>query len=143
MLGERSRDRLRIGLLGRIKMLRLILDDLVPSAAEQPLGSLVRSDETALVKVVHQDRVGRLLDQEPEALLAGAQVFLGALALGDVVAGPGHADRLAALVADDFAAGMDDPLRLVRPEMRNSMSNGWFRVTLAAIASSTHARSSG
>jgi hypothetical protein len=113
MFGERLRDRLVIGLIGQIEMPRPMLDDLITRAGEEPFGRLVRSDQAILVNVVKQDRIGRLFDHEPEALLAAPQAFLGALAIGDVVAGAGHADGLAGLVADDFGACVDDPLGLV------------------------------
>lgn len=42
MIGKRLRDRSRIGLFGRIEMLRPVFEQLVLAATEQPLGSLVR-----------------------------------------------------------------------------------------------------
>ena len=44
--------------------------------------------EAVLVEIVEQDRVGRLLDEHAEALLARAQRFLGLPALGNIAKEP-------------------------------------------------------
>ncbi len=90
------------------------IDQLSSVGPGQILVDVIASGAVPVVRL--EDRVGCLLNEEAKALFAGPQGCLGLLALGDVVACPCHAHRIAALVAEDFAAGMDDPLRLVRPQ---------------------------
>jgi hypothetical protein len=96
-------------------------DDLRAGVALAALRTGVPADHAA-VGVEHEDRVvAHRLDQEPEALLALAQRFLGQLGLGDV---PGHLrepDVLAGVVEDrgdqdicpELAAVLADPPALL------------------------------
>ncbi len=81
MLRKGLRHRSPVGLLRREEAHGFKVEKFVPGNAEQAFGGPVGGDDAVVLEIVEHDRVGRVLNQQAEALLAGAQRFLGVPAL--------------------------------------------------------------
>ncbi len=77
-------DRAPVGLVGEVELQRPEPDELVATDTEQFLGVPIGRYDPVLIGVVEQDRLGRLLDQQAEPLLALPEVFFRAFLLADV-----------------------------------------------------------
>src|SRR5206468_1870574 len=115
-------------------------DDLGRLVALEALGAGVPSDDAAL-GVEHEDRVvAHLLDEEPEALLAQAQVLLGALARGALGARSGGAHRSIHAEPASASARLENTVTPARS--RTSIRSSLLARTPARNASFDRARAS-
>jgi hypothetical protein len=106
-----AQTRMHVAVARRNQHLDRLPDQLVVRIAEQPFGLPVQQrDPSRLIDLQH--RAGRLLDQQPVALLAVMQGLGGALALGDVD-DAGH-DAAALRRVDRIQADLDRHLAAVR-----------------------------
>jgi hypothetical protein len=80
-------------LLRRKEAPRPQFENFVSRSAKQALGGPVHRDQAVLIDVVEQNRVGRLLDQHPEARVAGAWRIFGLPNRRRIGVGAGALDR--------------------------------------------------
>ena len=99
----------------RIEVTRRHPDQFLTSVAEALAGLSVHVNNLSRV-IVHKQRIGRMIHIRPESGFRGAQLFFGALALGDVLHCPEHSTRPPRFIPGHIGLTMDDAHLAVRPD---------------------------